>query len=152
MPTYSGKLQDFRFNAHPTLQPRLTFTPSGPGFDSSALRFTRPIEVTPAADGTFTVVLQSSTLITPITWYEITITWLDSAGNFISLDEVPGRLFTGETNGALTDFIDTGGATPGQAWWGLEEPIVHGPYMWWLHSNPDNPDDPAATGDLYEWS
>jgi len=74
----------------------LKFQPSGPGIraDSGVIYASRVVSVTPAVStGEWEADLELTTLLSPEVWYEVEIEWLDDAGNFISRDRLPGRLF-----------------------------------------------------------
>lgn len=151
MATVTGSLMDLGLTVMPGLHPEITFT-ADPGVDGGTIVAGRPVVVIPAADGAFSVNLWPTTTLRPATYYRITVRWLDAAGNFIGMSEIPAYLYVSDLGGVLGDLLVTSGA-PGMTWYGLEPPPIRGPFTSWLRVDPNNPDDyTPETGDLYEWS
>lgn len=141
MAKVTGALTDFGLQPFPELQPRLIFTPSGPGVSGARLFATKPMIVTPAGSGSFTVELQPTANLRPALWYTITIEWLDPAGNYISSDHLSWKLFVPSGGGELSDLIETP-ANPSLVWVGPTPPLNLQPGQKWLNS---------ITGTLSEW-
>ncbi|WP_137771823.1 MULTISPECIES: hypothetical protein [unclassified Microbacterium] len=83
-------------NSSRNLHPVIEFHPSGPGVRTAAsvIYVSRKIPTTPeVSTGAWSVDLELTTIISPEIWYEVVIQWLDEAGNFISVDRLPGRLY-----------------------------------------------------------
>ena len=96
MALITGVLADYERKAMTTRHPTIEFHPSGPGVRAGAgvLYASRVVTVEPApSTGTWTADLELTTLISPEVWYAVVIKWLDEAGNFISVDRLPGRLY-----------------------------------------------------------
>lgn len=111
--------------------------------------------VTPTSDGTFSMNLEPTDSMLRDAWYNVRVEWLDSVGNLITYMEFQIKVPSG--GGVLSDLIDLegsgggggGGANPLIWWVGLTAPPSRR-YLW-LHTNPDNSDDPANTGDVRQW-
>lgn len=142
MAKVTGALSDFGLQPFPELQPRIIFTPSGPGVAGARLFATKPIIVKPAGSGSFTVELAPTANIRPVVWYTVTIEWLDPSGNYISSDALSWELFVPSAGGELSDLITTP-ANPSLVWVGPTPPPNPQPGYKWLNSN---------TGILSEWS
>ena len=106
MATLTGALKDF------TPQPLgssanavLVFTPYGPaGSSTKSLLVSREIRVSPASDGSFTVSLASYASTNPSTAYRLRVEWMDSAGNYLTTEEIPWAIVvTGD--GELVDMF-----------------------------------------------
>ncbi|MCB8043625.1 hypothetical protein JM654_03800 [Microbacterium oxydans] len=94
----------------------------------------RVISVEPAlSTGAWEVDLELTTLISPEVWYEVVIKWLDDAGNFKSIDRLPGRLYV-DSPGAFTD----------------KYRAVPAPWNVWVALDPD-PNDPTIPVSAGDW-
>ena len=92
-------------NSTRDLHPVIEFHPSGPGVrsGSSTIYASRVITIEPAVStGAWSDDLELTTILSPEVWYEVVIKWLDEAGNFISIDQLPGRLYV-DSAGLFTD-------------------------------------------------
>lgn len=116
MAIVTGVLADFSRQAFVPLHPEINFVPSGPAVKSagSVIYASRTIKVVPTSSA-WTVDLEPNSGLAPETWYEVVIRWLDSEGNFILEDLVPGRLYVNASGGAFTDQFRTD-ASPLQVW------------------------------------
>jgi hypothetical protein len=149
MAIVSGVLSDFGrgalANSSYDLHPEIWFIPSGNATKTPAsLIATRPIIVTPTiSTGAFTADLEPTDGLRPEVWFTIVIQWLDSAGNYVSKDFVPWKLYVPAAGGAISDLI---GApwNPVLAWWGSDAPLGE-PVVNTLWLDPD-------TGELSIWS
>jgi hypothetical protein len=104
MATLTGSTKDFR--PQPLGSTALVIiTPFGPAASTSkSLLVSKPIIVTPASDGAFSVDLASYAGTNPPTAYHVRVEWLDSAGNYSAGEDFPWPLVvTGD--GALTDMF-----------------------------------------------
>lgn len=138
----TGTLTDFGLAALAAYAPEIVFTPSGPGVNDTTLFATRPISVTPAANGSFAVNLAPTEDIRPDRWYAISMRWLDSSGGYIGVDFPDWQLRVPSAGGKVNDLLNVP-ANPGQVWVSETPPTNPSPGTWWL-----NP----TTGDLNEWS
>jgi len=138
MATVTGTLTDFGLAALTAFQPTLIFTADSPAVTTGGVLSARPIRVTPASDGSFTVDLVASSFTTPEVTYTLRIEWLDSAGGYIGLDILKGLVVPpGSSN------IDTLSSIPISRWWvGVDPPPNPEANTWWLDTD---------TGDLKEW-
>jgi hypothetical protein len=153
MATVTGTLNDFSLSSLASYSPRIIFTASEPAASPARLLSTRPVTVTPAASGAFTVELHPTTQLRPAgVHYTIRIEWLDADGGFVGVDIAGWKLFVPDSGGDITDLTD---ASPGSSliWVGLVPPPgTPAPGQLWVVMNPLNPDDPANTGEIREWS
>lgn len=133
MALITGVLADFERKAMTTRHPVLEFHPSGPGVraGASVLYASRVISVQPApSTGEWSADLELTTLLSPEVWYEVSIKWLDEAGNFVSLDRLPGRLYV-DSPGAFTD----------------KYRVKNAPWYAWVEADPVAPPVGANLGD-----
>ena len=138
MATVTGTLTDFGLAALSAFQPVLIFKADSPALTTGSVLSARPIRVTPAADGSFTVDLVASSFTTPEVTYTLRIEWLDSAGGYIGLDILSNLVVPPGTSS-----IDTLSSIPISRWWvGADAPPDPEPNTWWLDTD---------TGDLKEW-
>ena len=117
MAIITGVLADFGRAALTTRHPVIEFHPSGPGVRAggNVLYVSRVISVVPdPSTGEWTADLELTSLMSPEVWYTVRVTWLDSASNFISVDEIPGRLYV-DGPGKFADMFRTRNA-PWFAW------------------------------------
>ena len=106
MATLTGALKDF------TPQPLgssanavLVFTPYGPaGSSTKSLLVSREIRVSPASDGSFTVDLAAYASTNPRTAYKLRVEWMDSAGNYLTTEEIPWAIVV-SGDGSLVDMF-----------------------------------------------
>ncbi|MDT0211249.1 hypothetical protein [Curtobacterium sp. BRD11] len=150
MATVTGTLRDFNTQSLGTTA-RMVFTPSSPGFSPTAILAARPVVVQPSSTGSFSVELEPTVTVSPETWYTLRVDWLDSEGGYVATSFFDGRLFVPETGGKLTDLIDVS-RPPTIMFASLTPPLNPTPGLAWLETDPDNPDNPLNTGNIYEWS
>lgn len=151
MAVITGTLLDFSLDALAPYSPRLIFAGSQPATAGDRLLSTKPFGVRVEADGSFSVDVQPTDVVTPAAYYTIRIEWLDSAGGFVGVDFVDWRLYVPSEGGAVGDLLEAP-SNPGMVWVGLTpppDPITPG--TWWLHANPNNLYDSQNTGILEEW-
>lgn len=141
MANVTGTLTDFGGASLAPYQPRLHFIPSGPAVNAGKFLATKPIIVTPAADGSFTASLEPTVGLHPSVWYRLHVKWLDTANQYIGMDFLD-RMDVPELGGPIGDLI--GGSAPLAAVWvGTSPPINTKRGQLWLE---------IPSGDLYEWS
>jgi len=153
MALVTGTLKDFGLAPLSTYQPLISFTPSSAALQGGLLLATRPVAVVPSASGAFSADLQPTDGLMPATWYSIRIQWLDSDGGYAAVDFVEWKLFVPQEGGQIGDLV-AAPVNPALVYTSLTPPEVGGipSGTWWLESNPNNINDPANTGILYEWS
>jgi hypothetical protein len=151
MATVTGILTDFNLQSLDSYSARIIFTASEPATLPGRLLSTKEIVVIPGADGSFSVDLRPTDAITPQVFYRVRIEWLDSDGGFVGTDYIGWRLFVPSDGGPIGDLLSMP-SNPSMVWEGPTPPENPTPGTWWLQVNPDDPDDPRNTGQLYEWS
>lgn len=116
MPIVTGVLADFTRQAFLNLQPQILFRPSGPAVKSAGnvLYAPRVVVVEPTSSA-WQVDLEQTDALDPATWYEVSIRWLDEAGNFTNEEWLPGRLYVPPTGGEFTDLYRVR-ANPQKVW------------------------------------
>lgn len=148
-----GTLLDFSLDALAPYSPRLVFTPSQPSTTSGTLLSAKPFRVGVDPDGHFEVDVQPTDVTSPESFYTVRVEWLDTDGGFIGVDLWDFPIYVPSTGGAIGDLMRAT-ANPQLAWVGVNPPsgVLPVATVWWLQVNPDDPDDPRATGILYEWN
>ncbi|MGO4488144.1 hypothetical protein [Microbacterium sp. 2RAF4] len=121
MALITGVLADYERKALATSaidrHPVIEFHPSGPGLKRAGgvVFATRVVSALPAVStGAWEADLELTSLIQPEVWYEVLVTWLDDAGNFVSVDRLPGRLYV-DSPGLFVDKYRSENA-PWYAW------------------------------------
>ena len=150
----TGTLSDFGLQPIADQYPEIEFIPSGPAVASGGrLLITEPVSVKPASNGSFTVNLQTTDELVPVgTYYKMSVRWLDGE-EYIRADSPNWKLGVPSGGGAIADLIrfpfgpalSITSPTPPPIWLGLGAS--------WLQmdtSDPNNPLNPANTGDYYE--
>ena len=105
MATVTGTLSDFRLSTLSAYEPVIIFTPSSIGLLGARILARRPIEVRPNAAGYFEVDLASTDLVTPASWFDIAIRWLDPDGQQVSIDHTNDKLFVPYQDGTIADLL-----------------------------------------------
>lgn len=153
MATVTGTLNDFNLSSLASYSPRIIFTASQLSAAPGRLLSTKPVIVTPSSGGAFTVELQSTTQLRPAgVYYTVRVEWLDGGAGYVGVDISDWKLFVPDSGGNIADLTD---AAPGSSliWVGLVPPPGPlRPGQLWVVMNPLNPDDPANTGEIREWS
>lgn len=156
MAAVTGTLKTFGLESLAGKQPLIVFeankAATAPGGEIFA---TDPVRVTPGSDGSFSARLQpTENLITPDVHYRMWIEYLDSANNYVRVDNPDWQLRVPAAGGTLGDLLKLPKINSGLV---ITAPTA--PALWlglgamWLQmdpNDPDNPDNPANTGDLYE--
>jgi hypothetical protein len=107
MPTVTGTLADFNLQALTGLRPKIIFRPNRSALSPTRLYVARPIEVTPADDGSFSVELVPTQLLEPAAWYTIEIRWQEPSGRELGRDYPDWRVFVTAEGGTLSGLIST---------------------------------------------
>lgn len=146
MPVITGFLDDITGTPLFAFSPRIKFQPSGPSVTGPTLWTTKPVYVTPAANGSFTVNLIATDVMQPAVWYVVSVEWLDPAGNYISADYLTWKLYLPSAGGNIGDLLVTPW-NPTLAWYGPtgSEYPTGMPVASTLTLN-------TTTGALYQWS
>ena len=144
MAIVNGTLKDFGMGSLGGKSPTIQFIPSGNAYTPGGSLFaTAPVISTPDFGGTFSVDLQPTQTLLPARWYTITITWLDSGGNFTKKDFPEWKLFVPPEGGLIGPLLQSAW-NPTLAWWGPAEPAgTPVANTLWLETD---------TGDLSIWS
>lgn len=156
MAVVTGTLKTFGLESLKGKRPVIVFEANKVGMGTNGeLLATDPVKITPAADDTFTARLQQTEgLVTPGVHYTMFIEYMDSANNYVRLDNPDWKLRVPAAGGVISDLLQlpkinsalviTSPTAP-PTWLGLG--------AMWLQmdpNDPNNPDNPANTGDLYE--
>ncbi len=135
MAVYTGTLVDCGLASLAPYAPQLEFILSQESFALSTnhVLTRRPVRVTPASNGSFTVNLVPNDDIQGSTTYLMRAVWLDSAGSFTSLDLYEIYARTG--GGPITNMQAASGAwNPAQVFWQPDQPNPW-PRGWiWINS------------------
>lgn len=156
MAVVTGTLKTFGLETLGSKRPVIVFEANKPGLSTSGEVFaTDPVKVTPAADGSWTARLQpTENLVTPDVSYTMFIEYMDSANNYVRLDNPDWKVRVPTAGGTLGDLLQLPkinsalvitSPTPPSLWLGLG--------AMWLQmdpNDPNNPNNPANTGDLHE--
>lgn len=156
MAAVTGTLKTFGMAALASKQPVIVFEANKPATGPDGELFaTDPIRVTPATDGAFSARLQPTEgLITADVHYKMWVEYLDTANNYVRVDNPEWELRVPSAGGALGDLLKFPKVNSGLV---ITSPVA--PSVWfglgamWLQSDPadpDNPNNPGNTGDLHE--
>ena len=107
MPTVTGNLSDFGLQSLAAYSPEVRFVPSSVAVEGPRLLATRPVVATPDARGFFAVTLASNEAMTPATWYELQIVWLEpgDGSGYAAADFPDLRLHVPITGGAIANLL-----------------------------------------------
>ena len=118
-------------------------------------RSTDPVKVTPTADGSFNARLQPTESLTADgVHYKMWIEYLDSANNYVRVDNPDWTLRVPTAGGPLSDLLQLPNISSALV---ITAPTA--PVTWlglgakWLQLDPNDPnnaENPANTGDLHE--
>lgn len=156
MAAVTGTLKTFGLATLAGKQPVVVFEANKPATGPDGELFaTDPVKVTPAADGAFNARLQpTENLITDGVHYKMWIEYLDSANNYVRVDNPDWTLRVPAAGGALGDLLQLPKVNSALV---ITAPVA--PAIWlglgamWLQldpNDPNNPANPANTGDLHE--
>lgn len=151
MPTVTGTLSDIGLEDLSPFNPVLIFRPSNAAVASDGHVFAgKPVEVTPAADGTFSATLATTDNVKPTsTRWLCTIGWRDQDGYDTGLGRFQRDVFAAgfrvpAEGGALADLIDLPPATS-EFYIGTTPPPDGSGYRYWIDISGTDPV-------LKEWS
>jgi hypothetical protein len=151
MPNVTGNLTDVGGGHLVGKIPEIHFTLNAPNAKSGVMHPTEPVTVQPAADGSFTVSLQSTTNMMYRAWYTLSIQWLDNAGNYVKADFPDWKLEVPVAGGVFSNLFGAPPTNTRMVYVSLTPPTDPLPFTIWLKQNPDDPLDPLNTGELFEW-
>lgn len=156
MAAVTGTLKTFGMESLAGKRPVIVFEANKVGMGTNGELLSRdPVKVTPAADDTFNARLQpTENLITPDVHYKMFIEYLDSANNYVRVDNPDWTLRVPAAGGAIGDLLQLPRINSALV---ITSPTA--PAVWlglgamWLQmdpNDPNNPDNPANTGNLHE--
>lgn len=132
-------------------QPEIIFELNKPSVKSGSLYVTEPLHVTPADDGTWRADLPWTTNMQDDAFYSVAIRWLDKANNYVRMDFPDWALQVPATGGLFSDLFGKPPTNQRVVYVSLTPPDKPRPFTLWLKQDPDDPKNPANTGNLYEW-
>lgn len=156
MAAVTGTLKTFGMESLTGKQPMIVFEANKPAMGSGGELFaTDPIKVTPASDGAFSARLQpTENLTSDGVHYKMWIEYLDSANNYVRVDNPDWTLRVPTAGGSLGDLLQLPKLNSALVITSPTRPAVWlGLGAMWLQmdpNDPNNPNNPANTGDLYE--
>lgn len=142
MALVTGTLIDFGLEPMDGYAPEIVFHPSTPGLSGIAILASKPVEVTPAANGYFEVDLTPTAEVSPPMQYTIQLRWLELPTRKVRSEILPWKLEVPEAGGFLADLLRVP-SNPALAWTGEEPPANPTPGSWWLK---------PSSGELYEYA
>lgn len=155
MPVYTGSLESFGLESIHALNPEVVFEANKPAVGPFGQLFaTEPIIAKPIENGYWTVTLRdTSSLITADVYYKMTVRWRDPANNYMRADFPDWKLYTDSVGGTFEQAVQH----PTNTGMTIVSPVNPGTGFSlnasWLQmdpADPDNPLNPANTGDYYE--
>lgn len=110
MPTITGTLSDIGLEPLTGLSPVLRFTPSSPAVDREGRVFaSKPVEVTPAPNGAFSVDLASTEGLSPVgAHWQVQVGWRNPTADgtgFSPTDALSHKLFVPTGGGRIGDLV-----------------------------------------------
>jgi hypothetical protein len=130
--------------------PELVFTLNDTAVTAGGVYVTEPSVITPGGDGSFTANLPATELMRDDNYYKLHIQWLDTAGNSNRIDFPDWKIRVPTGGGTIGDLRGPG-SNLSMVYVSLTPPEHPVPFMLWLEQNPDDPEDPANSGNLYRW-
>lgn len=158
MPLVTGELRDITGSTLASRVGRLKFRLNEPqvvatGSLAGRVLPTAETIVTPGAGGAFEVELTATTTMLGNAFYVLAIEWVDSPGPFV---DVPGwQIRVPSGGGSIADFITIGGSNGSSGknlslvLLGLSKPSSLAVGQLWWKTDPNNPEGPANTGEIY---
>ena len=131
--------------------PELHFTLNKAQAKAGKVFPTQPVTVAPAADGSFTANLESTTDMMDDAWYTVSIQWLDAGGNYVKADFPEWTLQVPTGGGSFSDLFGKPPKNTAMIYVSLEAPADPRKWSFWLKDDPVDPDNPLNTGELYQW-
>ncbi|WP_426302782.1 hypothetical protein [Arthrobacter sp. R-11] len=151
MPVVTGTLWDMGLGHLVSKHPELVWTLNAPNAKASGLFTTEPVRTTPAADGSFSATLASTTDMQDEAWIRLSVQWSDAAGNFQKVDFPDWRIEVPTTGGSFPNLITGPAGNSRMVYVSLTPPEDPRPFSLWIKQEPNDPANPANTGLLYEW-
>jgi len=151
MPNVTGTITDVGGGHLVGKYPEIHFTLNKPNSKAGKMHPTQPLTVVPASDGTWTAALESTIDMMDDAWYTVSIQWLDDAGNYVKADFPDWKLEVPTAGGVFSNLFGRPPANTRMVYVSLTAPTDPRPFTLWLKQNPDDPNDPLNTGELYEW-
>jgi len=128
----TGKVRDFLELPMGAYKVSVAFIPSGPGISTSEggmIHATRTIKASVTLDtGYFAADLSITDEMSPEVWYTIRVEWLDSAGQYTSLDVPDWKIRVPVGGGNIFQLVDTP-ATTNSVWVGETNNLA---YRFWF--------------------
>lgn len=137
MPIVKGTLTDFGLDPLSS-EMELWFIPAHAGLRGLNLLSRKPVRVTPAKNGLFEADLVSTEAVSPATWYEMEIRYLDRREK--KIERLPWELRVPAAGGILSDLLRVP-SNPALVFTGEKAPPNPAPGSWWQDT----------TGDLREF-
>jgi len=151
MPNVTGNLTDVGGGHLVGKYPEIHFTLNGPHAKAGVMLPTQPLTVQPASDGSFTAPLQSTEDMLDDAWYNVSIQWLDSAGNYVKADFPDWNLQVPTGGGSFSDLFGRPPKNTAMIYVSLSAPDNPRKWTFWLKDDPTNTANPLNTGNLYQW-
>lgn len=151
MPNVTGNLTDVGGGHLVGKYPEIHFTLNAPNAKAGVMLPTQPLTVAPAADGSFTAPLQSTVDMHDDAWYNVSIQWLDSGGNYVRADFPDWNLQVPTGGGSFSDLFGRPPKNTAMIYVSLVAPTNPRKWTYWLESDPADPANPLNTGNLYQW-
>jgi hypothetical protein len=151
MPTVTGTLTDVGSGHLGGKLPEIWFTLNAPNAKAGVMLPTESVKVTPAADGTWTTTLQSTTDMIDDAFYTVSIQWLDAAGNYVKADFPDWALQVPAAGGIFSNLLSRPPKNTRMVFVNLTAPPNPRPFTLWLQQDPTNLNNPLNTGVLSEW-
>lgn len=153
MPAVTGNLTDVGGGHLAGKVPELIFTLNVPNAKAGVLYPTEPLKVTPAADGSWTAFLASTTDMHDDAWYTMRIQWVKSIEprTYGAFDYPDWPIQVPPGGGSFSDLFGRPPKNAAVVYVSLEPPTSPGKWTFWLESDPVDPANPLNTGNLYQW-
>lgn len=131
MATVTGRIVQQTGSPLTGLEPRVQILIPENTIYSNAVVVTKPAPITPDSGGNFAVNLVPSAQGRPLIDYSMVVTWLDSAGNFVSQDN-PNFIFHVPEAGGSIDKLIVSKGTPFWWWKSTQPPAVRDDGTMWI--------------------
>ena len=139
MPLVTGTLADIGLDPLAGFQPILRFRPNAPAASATGVIFpTKPVDVTPASDGSFSVDLASTDDVLPgNAHWRLTIEWLSpdgyGSGGYSASDHASWKIRVPAGGGLLADMLDVPPRVDA-VWVDIVPPPTDG-YLYWIDTS-----------------
>lgn len=155
MPIVTGNLTDVGLGHLVGLNPEVEFTLNAPNVSGSNIFATRPQAVAVPSSGAFSLTLADNMSMRDESWYTMRVRWQEpgrpNETGWAAVDIHDWKIIVPASGGSISDL--TGGALPSNmrfVYVSLTAPAVTTPFLLWLQQDPNSPNSPASTGNLYE--